>query len=89
MPVNGKLFALGRRGWAGHWLRGAFRGAGALLYGNESIWQWVLFDPVARRFDWTPRAEDQGEHTVNFQVFDGTEQKKCSVVLKVKNGLIF
>jgi hypothetical protein len=49
----------------------------------------ATFDPATRRFDWTPTADDQGERTVEFELTDGIATKTLTVVLNVKNGLIF
>jgi hypothetical protein len=49
----------------------------------------ATFDKATNTFAWTPHAEDQGEVTLKFKVWDGTVEKKFEFVLKVKNGLIF
>lgn len=49
----------------------------------------ATFDPVTRRFEWTPAATDQGNRTAKFRISDGTKERTLKVKLSVRQGLGF
>ncbi len=49
----------------------------------------ATFDPVTRRFAWTPATADQGNRTVKFKVQSGTKEKTLTVKLSVRQGFWF
>ena len=55
-----------------------------ILFGAPGLTlEGALFDPLLRRFSFTPREGQEGPHTVEFSAFDGTATVKMQVSLTV------
>ncbi len=62
----------------------------SLTYSAEDLPPGAVFDPVQRKFSWTPTSQDVGQHTVTFRVSDGacSDSQDVNLIVEDHNGSV-